>query len=63
MNVILTYRGRNVTDVDVAFLRKLIAEQPTMHRKAISQEICRIWDWRQPNGVLKDGVCRGLLSE
>jgi hypothetical protein len=61
MNVILTYRGRDITNADVVFLRKLIAEQPTMHRKALSQEICRIWDWRQPNGVLKDGVCRGLL--
>lgn len=61
MNVILTYRGRSVTDADVAFLRKLIAEHPAMHRKALSQEVCRAWDWRQPNGVLKDGVCRGLL--
>jgi hypothetical protein len=61
MNVILTYRGRSVTDADVAFLRKLIAEHPAMHRKALSQEVCRAWDWKQPNGVLKDGVCRGLL--
>jgi hypothetical protein len=61
MSVILTYRGRSVTDADVAFLRKLIAEHPAMHRKALSQEVCRAWDWRQPNGVLKDAVCRGLL--
>lgn len=61
MSVILTYRGRSVTDADVAFLRKLIAEHPAMHRRGISQEVCRAWDWRQPNGVLKDGVCRGLL--
>jgi hypothetical protein len=61
MNVILTYRGRSVTDAEVAFLRKLIAEYPAMHRKALSLEVCRAWDWRQPNGVLKDAVCRGLL--
>jgi hypothetical protein len=61
MNVILTYRGRIVTDADVAFLRRLIAENPAMHRRAISQEVCRVWDWRQPNGVLKEAVCRGLL--
>lgn len=61
MNVILTYRGRSVTDADVAFLRKLIAENPGMRRKALSREVCRVWDWRQHNGVLKDAVCRGLL--
>jgi hypothetical protein len=61
MNVILTYRGRSVTEADVAFLRKLIAENPTMRRNALSLEVCRVWDWRQPNGVLKDGVCRSLL--
>jgi hypothetical protein len=61
MSVILTYRGRSVTDADVAFLRTLIAEHPAMPRRGISQEVCRAWDWRQTNGVLKDGVCRGLL--
>jgi hypothetical protein len=61
MSVILTYRGRSVSDADVAFLRTLIAEHPGMRRRAISQEVCRAWDWRQSNGALKDGVCRGLL--
>ena len=36
MNVVLTYRGRQITDADVAFVRKLIAENPAMHRRAIS---------------------------
>jgi hypothetical protein len=63
MNVILTYRGRTVTDADVAFLRQLIAEHPTLHRRGISQEVCRAWDWRQPNGVLKEGVCRSLMLQ
>lgn len=61
MNVILTYRGRKVTDSDVAFLRQLIAEHPGLRRRALSQAVCQAWDWRQPNGVLKDGVCRSLL--
>lgn len=63
MNVLLTYRGRRVTDADVAFVRKLIAENPSMHRRALSQQVCQAWDWRQPNGVLKDGVCRSLLLQ
>jgi hypothetical protein len=27
----------------------------------ISRRLCEAWDWRQTNGYLKDGVCRGLL--
>ena len=61
MKVVLTYRGRTITDDDVVFLRKLIAGQPSLTRKAISRQVCQAWDWRQPNGVLKDAVCRGLL--
>lgn len=61
MNTILTYRGRTITDDDVAFLRHLIADQPALTRKGISLQVCQAWDWRQPNGVLKDAVCRGLL--
>ena len=63
MNVLLTYRGREVTETDVAVLRQLIADHPTLSRRALSQEVCRTWDWRQPNGVLKDGVCRGLMLQ
>jgi hypothetical protein len=61
MNALLTYRGRTVTDEDLAFLQNLIADQPTLSRKAISQQVCQAWNWRQPNGVLKEAVCRGLL--
>jgi hypothetical protein len=61
MNVILAYRGRSVTDADVAFVRKLIADQPALSRRALSLQVCQAWDWRQPNGVLKDAICRSLL--
>jgi len=45
----------------VAFVRKLMAENPAMNRRALSQRVCQAWGWRQANGVLKDGVCRSLL--
>jgi len=61
MNVILKYRGRVVTDVEVAFIRELIAAQPGLSRRGLSQELCRAWNWVQPNGALRDMVCRGLL--
>jgi hypothetical protein len=61
MNALLSYRGRTVTDEDLAFLQQLLADQPTLSRRALSQQVCQAWNWRQPNGVLKDAVCRGLL--
>jgi hypothetical protein len=61
MNVILKYRGREVTDAEVVFIRDLIAAHPTLSRRRLSQELCRAWNWVQPNGHLRDMVCRGLM--
>ena len=63
MTVKLTYRGRPISDDDVVLIRKLIAEDPTASRRAISHKLCRAWNWVQPNGVLRDMVCRGLLLQ
>lgn len=57
----ITYRGRTVNSRDVAAINKIIASNPEKSRCFISREVCRLWDWRQPNGVLKDMVCRSLL--
>jgi hypothetical protein len=61
MSVRLKYRGREVTDADVVFIQRLIAEHPELSRRALSQELCRAWNWVQPNGHLRDMVCRGLM--
>jgi len=61
MNVILKYRGRVVTDAELAFIRELIAVHPELSRRGLSQELCRAWNWVQPNGALRDMVCRGLM--
>jgi hypothetical protein len=61
MEVKLRYRGREVTDSDVAFIRQLIARHPEATRQALSRKLCEAWGWRQPNGVLRDMVCRGLM--
>jgi hypothetical protein len=61
MNVILKYRGREVTAAEVAFIRELIATHPTLSRRRLSEELCRAWNWVQPNGQLRDMVCRGLM--
>lgn len=61
MNDICQYRGRRITDADVAFIRQLIADHPTTSRRVLSRKLCEAWDWRQANGQLRDMVCRGLM--
>jgi len=61
MSVVLRYRGRDVTEADVQGIRELLARHPEASRRALSQELCRAWGWRQENGVLREMVCRGLM--
>jgi len=61
MEVKLKHRGRELTATDVAFIRELIAANPAASRRALSKILCEAWDWRQPNGALRDMVCRGLM--
>jgi hypothetical protein len=55
------YRGRTVTPADIVFIRELIAAHPRASRRTLSAKLCEAWEWRQPNGALRDMVCRGLL--
>jgi hypothetical protein len=61
METIITYRRRSVSLQDIVTIRRIIEAHSDKSRRFISQEVCRQWDWRQPNGVLKDMVCRSLL--
>lgn len=45
----------------VEAIRAFIAARPGASRRALSIELSRSWDWRQPNGTLCDALCRGLL--
>jgi hypothetical protein len=58
---LLCYRGRNVSAEDLAQIRQLIAENPGISRRRLSQQVCQAWNWRQANGAWRDMVCRGLL--
>jgi hypothetical protein len=61
METLLTYRGKTITEQDVVFIRGLIAQNPEDSRRVLSQRLCQAWEWRQPNGALRDMVCRGLM--
>jgi hypothetical protein len=63
MRVVATYRGRQVSQIDVATIQSLIESNPTLSRRALSKRLCELWNWRQENGALRDMVCRGLMLE
>jgi len=57
----LKYRGRAITTTDILYIKELIAAHPRESRRRLSQKLCEAWQWKQPNGALRDMVCRGLL--
>ena len=61
MDAIMKHRGRVIRETDVAFIRALIRDHPSASRRALSKTLCEAWGWVQPNGVLRDMVCRGLM--
>lgn len=61
MNLDIKYRGRVASTEDVAFIKKLIEETPNISRWALSRKLCRVWNWTQANGALRDMICRGFL--
>ena len=60
-DVLLSYRGRQIRDAEVTFLRELIAQNPDLSRRRLSVKVCEAWQWVQPNGQTRDMVCRGLM--
>lgn len=60
-DILLSFRGREIRAADLAFLRQLIADHPGLSRRALSVRVCQAWNWTQPNGQLRDQVCRSLM--
>jgi len=61
MQPALRYRHRVITDEDLVFIRRLIAEHPQSSRRKLSEQLCQAWNWVQANGALRSMVCRGLM--
>ena len=59
--VLLSYRGREIRAEEITQIRQLIAAHPESSRRRLSAQLCELWDWVQPNGALRDMVCRGLM--
>jgi hypothetical protein len=58
----MEYRTRpKITEDKIEQIRSIIIENPEWNRTRISQHICRLWGWQNPNGELKDLSCRDML--
>lgn len=55
------YQGRFLGEAEIAQIREMIAGHPQWHRRRISEELARLWEWRSPSGQLKDMAARTLL--
>ncbi|MDD4297634.1 MAG: DUF4338 domain-containing protein [Ruminiclostridium sp.] len=54
-------RRPEITDDLIKQINNVINEHPDWHRTKISKYLCELWDWRMPNGQLKDISCRDML--
>lgn len=57
----LTIRKRTITEEDIPPIQSTVDCHWDKGRKHISKVLCEAWDWRQPNGRLKDMACREAL--
>ena len=59
--IIFRYRGRELHDEDIAFIAQTIQTHYARGRSHVSRVLCEHWNWRQPNGKLKEYAARDLL--
>lgn len=59
----LQIQGRHLTPEELEQIKSLLRSNPDWHRTRVSKELCLLWDWRRPNGGLKDMACRELLRK
>jgi hypothetical protein len=56
----VTIQGKKTT-VDIEQIQTLLENNPSWGRATLSEELCRLWNWRTTDGRLKDMACRTLL--
>lgn len=56
-------QGRNIGAAEVADIAWIIGENPTFSRYKISRALCDLWNWRDPQGQIKDMAARTLLGK
>jgi hypothetical protein len=59
----LIIRNRKLIESDLATIRVLIQSEGSQGRTHLSRCLCRLWEWRQPNGAYREIACRDLLRQ
>jgi hypothetical protein len=57
----LTILKREIGPAELAQIKGLLETTGHRGRTYLSKELCQLWDWRLPNGQLRDIACRDLL--
>ena len=57
----MVIQGRNITADEIGLIRGLMAGHRDWGRTRLSEELCRLWDWRNGQGRIKDMAARTLL--
>jgi len=52
------YCGKNWTIEDIESIRTLISARPSANRATLSRLVCEMFNWRKPDGKLKEMSCR-----
>jgi len=55
------YSGRAFAAQEIERIDALIRKHPQASRQQLSYRVCEVFDWRKPNGSLKDMSCRVAL--
>jgi len=63
MDLEIKYQGKIATYEDIEFIKRLIDRNPADSRRKLSKKLCEAWNWVQPNGALRDMVCRGFMLQ
>jgi len=54
----MRYCGRDFTEEEIQWIKKTVAGQPGLNRNKLSKQFCERFNWRKPDGGLKDMRCR-----
>jgi hypothetical protein len=61
MEIGIKYRTKVATTEDIDLIKRLMANNPSDGRCALSVKFCKMTGWLQPNGATKDMVARGYM--